>query len=197
MGVRHKNMKTLSILFALLVFGSVYASDYEVVGADALAKIPPGGLLAVKRNGHPAVLILRSSNAELLSLEEENPALADPSTEKVSKKFERLFPIEVQASYISTAHRSINPEFFVFVPIGPNGPGCILNVYPPGLVPEEDNLRNIIARLDWKGGFVDSCDGTAYDLSGRLFGSGDGLNLEIPVHRYDEAGNLTIGGRGA
>jgi len=140
-----------------------------------ISKLKSGELLVAKWRRMP-VWILRRTPQMLAELEQLEPRLKDPYSERETQ----------QPDYAKNAYRSIRPEYLVVVGICTHL-GCSPNFRPEHAIKEIGNW--------WKGGFFCPCHTSEYDLAGRVFKgrSPAPLNLPVPPHRYLSDKLLLIG----
>lgn len=141
-----------------------------------VSKLQPGEKAVVEWRGKP-VWVMRRTPEQLASLEQVEPQLADPSSERKS------YPIP---EYAKNRHRSIKPEYLVAIGICTHlgcSPGDKFATGPQPSLPD-----------DWHGGFLCACHGSTFDLAGRVFKNKPAPdNLEIPPHYYLSDTVLLIG----
>ncbi|MDR9432316.1 MAG: ubiquinol-cytochrome c reductase iron-sulfur subunit [Spiribacter sp.] len=134
--------------------------------------LEPGQKINLTWRGQP-VWVIRRSEAALESLAAVEDELSDPQSNVASQ----------QPDYTQNAHRSIDPEFLVIVPICTHL-GCI-----PSYMPQAGSLD-----ADWQGGFFCPCHGSKFDLAGRVYsGVPAPTNLQVPPHHVADGGRLVIG----
>ncbi len=141
-----------------------------------ISDIAPGEKRVVEWRGRP-VWIFHRTPEQLASLEEIEPRLADPNSQR------RAYPTP---PYAQNRHRSIKPEFLIAIGI------CLhLGCSPvarltPGAQPSLPN--------DWPGGFLCPCHGSTFDVAGRVFRNQPAPdNLEIPPHYFVSDTVVVIG----
>jgi len=141
-----------------------------------ISTIAPGEKRIVEWRGKP-VWIFRRTPEQLATLEQDEPQLADPNSNRTA--------IPTPA-YAKNRHRSIKPEYFVAVGICTHlgcSPGDKLTPGPQPSLPD-----------DWKGGFLCACHGSTFDVAGRVFQNKPAPdNLEIPPHYYASDTMLVVG----
>ena len=138
----------------------------KAAGAPAeadISKLAPGEMMTVEWRGQP-VWILRRTEAMLATLEEVEPQLADPTSEK-----------SVQPPYAKNRHRSIKPEYLVVIGICTHL-GCIP-----------------IAHEGTYDGFFCPCHGSQYDTAGRIRKGPAPENLPIPPYAFISDTKIRIG----
>ena len=113
------------------------------------------------------LIIARRTQLQERSLETAEPAtLSDPASIKSS-----------QPGFEKNTLRSSTPGWFVTLGLGA-GTGCAVEIIDEGATGNR--------------GFLDPCDGSRYDLAGRvLAGQATKKNTTIPVWRYDN-GNIIV-----
>lgn len=123
------------------------------------------------------LIIIRRNTALLESLHELDSRLQDPYSRSSN-----------QPSGLSTPERALLPEFFIAFDRGTDM-GCPLSWIPRG-----DRTAPL---QPWPGGFRDSCRGSWYDASGRVFRNQEAKrNLDIPKYRLIGEDLLEVGGSG-
>jgi ubiquinol-cytochrome c reductase iron-sulfur subunit len=149
----------------------------RAAGAPAeadVSKLAPGEMMTVEWRGQP-VWILRRNEAMLATLEEVEPLLADPNSEK-----------SIQPPYAKNRHRSIKPEYLVVVGICTHL-GC--SPTPKFAKGEASGISK-----DWLGGYLCPCHGSQFDLAARVFKSQPApTNLTVPPHQYLTDTKILIG----
>ncbi|RZU97896.1 ubiquinol-cytochrome c reductase iron-sulfur subunit [Spiribacter vilamensis] len=134
--------------------------------------LQPGQKVNLTWRGQP-VWVIRRSEAALDALAANSDRLSDPSSAVASQ----------QPAYAQNEHRSINPEFFVVVPICTHL-GCI-----PSFMPQAGSLDT-----NWPGGFFCPCHGSRFDNAGRVYaGVPAPTNLQVPPHRVVDNGTIVVG----
>ncbi len=141
------------------------------VEVDA-STLQPGQKVNITWRGQP-VWVIRRSEAAIEALPSVNDELRDPDSAVASQ----------QPAYAQNAHRSIDPEFLVLVPICTHL-GCI-----PSYMPQAGSLD-----ADWQGGFFCPCHGSKFDMAGRVYaGVPAPTNLVVPPHRIADNGMIVVG----
>lgn len=133
-----------------------------------LSRLAQGDILRLDGASGP-VWVLRRSREDLRELEALGPHLRDPDSEQ-SRQF----------SAARTPWRSLDPEFFVFVPRETRR-GC--------------QVREAVATARWPAGFDEACEGARFDRAGRIFhdsGHPEQGNLTVPPHHYPAPGRLQL-----
>ncbi|MBI5780566.1 MAG: ubiquinol-cytochrome c reductase iron-sulfur subunit [Rhodocyclales bacterium] len=149
----------------------------KAAGAPAeadISKLAPGEMMTVEWRGQP-VWILRRTEAMLATLEEVEPQLADPTSEK-----------SVQPPYAKNRHRSIKPEYLVVI-------GICTHL---GCSPTAKFAKGEASGIgkDWLGGYLCPCHGSLFDLAARVFKSQPApTNLTVPPHQYLTDTKILIG----
>ena len=134
--------------------------------------LQPGQKVNLTWRGQP-VWVIRRSEAALGALAANSGKLSDPTSTVASQ----------QPTYAQNEHRSINPEFFVVVPICTHL-GCI-----PSFMPQPGSLD-----ANWAGGFFCPCHGSRFDNAGRVYaGVPAPTNLQVPPHRVADNGTIVVG----
>jgi ubiquinol-cytochrome c reductase iron-sulfur subunit len=141
-----------------------------------ISALKPGEKITVEWRGKP-VWILKRTPAQLESLAQTEPQLADPKSDR------KAYPTP---EYAKNQHRSIKPEVFVGVGICTHlgcSPGDKFQTGPQPSLPD-----------DWHGGFLCACHGSTFDVAGRVFKNKPAPdNLEVPPHMYLSDTRLIIG----
>ncbi len=133
-----------------------------------LSSLAEGEILRLVGPSGP-VWIQRRSTEDLRELEASGARLRDPDSEHSR-----------QPGAARTPWRSLEPEFFVFVPRETRR-GC--------------QVREAVATARWPRGFDEACEGGRYDRAGRIFsdsGHPEQENLTVPPHRYPAPGQLQL-----
>ncbi len=134
--------------------------------------LKPGQKMDISWRGQP-VWVIRRSESAIERLAEVEDRLSDPASAVASQ----------QPAYAQNAHRSIDPEFLVLIPICTHL-GCI-----PSYMPQPGSLD-----ADWQGGFFCPCHGSKFDMAGRVYaGVPAPTNLQVPPHRIADNGVLVVG----
>jgi ubiquinol-cytochrome c reductase iron-sulfur subunit len=134
--------------------------------------LEPGQKMDISWRGQP-VWVIRRSETAVDRLAEVEDRLSDPGSAVGSQ----------QPAYAQNAHRSIDPEFLVLIPICTHL-GCI-----PSYMPQPGSLD-----ADWQGGFFCPCHGSKFDMAGRVYaGVPAPTNLQVPPHRIADNGVLVVG----
>jgi len=132
----------------------------------------PGQKVNVTWRGQPVWVIPRSESA-IDSLAGHDDVLSDPDSAVASQ----------QPAYAQNMYRSVEPEFFVVVPICTHL-GCI-----PSFMPQPGSLDT-----NWPGGFFCPCHGSKFDNAGRVYaGVPAPTNLEVPPYRLADDGVIVVG----
>ncbi len=140
-----------------------------------LGKIGPGQQVLVRWRERPIFVVNRTEKM-LQAL--QNPALlaelADPQSRQPQ-----------QPPYAANWHRSIKPEFGIFV-------GICTHL---GCIPLFEPLPNATQpAANWLGGYFCPCHGSKYDLAGRVFaGVPAPYNLPVPPHHFVNDTTVRIG----
>ncbi|MGX9393170.1 ubiquinol-cytochrome c reductase iron-sulfur subunit [Nitrobacteraceae bacterium UC4449_H16] len=140
-----------------------------------LSKVQPGQQVVVRWRGRPVFVINRSPTA-LKTLQDEKllSQLADAGSEQLQ-----------QADYAKNWHRSIKPEYGVYVGICTHL-GCIPMYYP--------DPSASVPTSDWPGGYFCPCHGSKYDLAARVFrGVPAPYNLPVPPYHFPSDNVVRIG----
>jgi len=119
------------------------------------------------------VWVIRRSESAIDSLAGHDDVLSDPDSAVASQ----------QPAYAQNMYRSVEPEFFVVVPICTHL-GCI-----PSFMPQPGSLDT-----NWPGGFFCPCHGSKFDNAGRVYaGVPAPTNLEVPPYRLADDGVIVVG----
>ncbi|AUB78860.1 ubiquinol-cytochrome c reductase iron-sulfur subunit [Spiribacter aquaticus] len=141
------------------------------VEVDA-STMQPGQKVNVTWRGQP-VWVIRRSETAIDSLAGHDDVLSDPDSAVASQ----------QPAYAQNMYRSVEPEFFVVVPICTHL-GCI-----PSFMPQPGSLDT-----NWPGGFFCPCHGSKFDNAGRVYaGVPAPTNLEVPPYRIADNGVIVVG----
>lgn len=141
-----------------------------------ISDIAPGEKRVVEWRGRP-VWIFHRTPEQLASLEEIEPRLADPNSQR------RAYPTP---PYAQNRHRSIKPEFLIAIGICSHLGCSPVSRLTPGAQPSLPN--------DWPGGFLCPCHGSTFDVAGRVFRNQPAPdNLEIPPHYFVSDTVVVIG----
>lgn len=173
------------LMFSVLILGMLWIG-FSFVGTNEglnrvvvskvvdLASYQEGGVDIIEWEGRP-VLVLRRSNEMIEVLRAGNDSMLRDPHSTDSK----------QPKWAESEWRSRDPEWFVAIANGTDF-GC-----PVAYLPESDET---FSGEVWRGGFKDTCRGSRYDLSGRVYQSQSAeSNLEVPSYRI-EKGVLHLGG---
>lgn len=161
----------LTIPFLLSVLPSRDTSSGHASPWDAhhdLGGLAVGELLRLDGPGGP-VWVLRRSPEQAQALVLPPAPLRDPDSEHSR-----------QPAAARTAWRSLDPEFFVFV---------------PRETLRQCQVRSAVATARWPAGFDEACERARFDLAGRIFhdsGHPGQHNLTVPPHRYPAPGRLQL-----
>lgn len=138
-----------------------------------ISKLLPGMKVTIEWRKRP-VFIVRRTPEMLESLEEVQPLLVDPESEK-----------NQQPEYAKNPARSIRPEYLVMVGVCTHL-GCS-PTFRPDVAPQD-------LGVDWRGGFFCPCHGSKFDLAGRVYkGVPAPTNMVIPPYRYVSDTVIRIG----
>jgi ubiquinol-cytochrome c reductase iron-sulfur subunit len=141
-----------------------------------ISDIAPGEKRIVEWRGRP-IWIFHRTPEQLASLEEIEPRLADPNSQR------RAYPTP---PYAQNRHRSIKPEFLIAIGICSHLGCSPVSRLTPGAQPSLPN--------DWPGGFLCPCHGSTFDVAGRVFRNQPAPdNLEIPPHYFVSDTVVVIG----
>jgi ubiquinol-cytochrome c reductase iron-sulfur subunit len=168
--------------FAAVPFVSSFAPSERARAAGAPVEVDIGGLkpgekLTVEWRGKP-VWIVRRTPEQLALLPKNDPALADPKSERK--------PSELTPPYARNEGRSIKPEFLVVVGICTHLGCSPSDKFQPG---PQASLPDT-----WSGGFLCPCHGSTFDMAGRVYKNKPAPdNLEVPPYMYLSDTRLLIG----
>lgn len=139
-----------------------------------IGDLAPGAMKIVEWRGKP-VWIVRRTPEMIAALSLRDTSLVDPGSAR-----------EQQPPYAKNPTRSIRPDIFIAVGV------CTHLGCSPTAVPAE--AANPSVGADWKGGYFCPCHGSTFDGAGRVFKNKPApTNLEIPPHRFVDAGRIVIG----
>lgn len=140
-----------------------------------LSKMQPGQQVVAHWRGRPIFVINRPAAAQkMLQNTKLTSRLADAESDELQ-----------QPAYAKNWHRSVKPEYGVYVGICTHL-GCI-PMYYPNPSPSEPTS-------DWLGGYFCPCHGSKYDLAGRVFhGVPAPYNLPVPPYRFTSDTAIRIG----
>ena len=165
-------------IFAVIPFLSTMSPSEKAKSAGApieidVSGLKPGAFKVVEWRGKPVWVVRRT--AEMINnTQEDNDILTDP------KSLE-----EHQPKYTQNKFRSLNPEYLVLLGVCTHL-GCS-PLYKP-------NSKTAELGLDWKGGFFCPCDGSKFDLSGRVHrGMPAPYNLEVPPYYFVSESRIIVG----
>jgi ubiquinol-cytochrome c reductase iron-sulfur subunit len=140
-----------------------------------LTTIQPGQQVLVRWRGRPIFVVNRTPKI-LASLRSAQllDRLADPKSKQLQ-----------QPPYAENWHRSIKPEYGIFVGICTHL-GCIPQFLP---------LPNPTTPVEnWLGGYFCACHGSKYDLAGRVFKNVPApYNLPVPPYHFVGERKIRIG----
>lgn len=172
-----KMMLGLGVFGVLYVFASAFFSTSTDESVFETMRVPigrqaPATVEFYNWNGRP-VLVMHRSAEQIASLEDES-GLKDPTSRRSN-----------QPEFAENSHRSRQPQWFVAIAAGTDL-NCALSFLPPE--------RAEFHGRPWPGGFLDTCRGARYDLSGRVFKDQHARkNLPIPPYAID-GDYLVLGG---
>lgn len=139
-----------------------------------VSDLAPGQMKTVEWRGKP-VWLLRRTAEMLAALQGHDAALADPQSLR-----------SLQPEGARNATRSLQPDLFVAVGICTHL-GCSPTAVAAG-------SAHPAVGADWPGGFFCPCHGSTFDGAGRVYRNKPApTNLDVPPHRYLDAGRLLIG----
>ncbi len=126
-----------------------------------VSDLQAGEVRFMEWQGKPLIVAYRTTELETILANVADSKYRDPYSES-----------SWQPEFAKNALRSSTPNWFVAIGLG-TGLGCALTYQPPS-----DREFN---GGEWPGGFVDACDASRYDLSGRVFaGQSAAKNIAIP-----------------
>lgn len=166
----------VGVAYTAVPFLAYWNPSARTRAAGAPVEVDVGALESGQRmtlewRGQPVWVVRRSEEA-VQALETLNDRLADPKSQ-----------VDQQPAYAQNVYRSIEPEYFVVVPICTHL-GCI-----PSFRPEPGSVGP-----DWKGGFFCPCHGSRFDLAGRVYsGVPAPTNLQVPPYRMAGDSRIVIG----
>ena len=140
-----------------------------------LTDVQPGQQVLVRWRERP-VFVMNRTPMLLANLQKPQllDRLADPKSESLQ-----------QPPYAKNWHRSIKPEYGVFVGICTHL-GCIPQYLP---VPNPTTPAE-----NWLGGYFCACHGSKYDLAGRVFKNVPApYNLPVPPYHFVSESRIRIG----
>ncbi len=140
-----------------------------------LSKVQLGQQVVVRWRGRP-VFVTNRPQAALKMLQDAKltSRLADVDSDELQ-----------QPDYAKNWHRSIKPEYGVYVGICTHL-GCIPMYYP--------DPSATAPTSDWLGGYFCPCHGSKYDLAARVFhGVPAPYNLPVPPYHFPHDGVIRIG----
>ncbi len=141
-----------------------------------ISSLRPSEKMTILWRGQP-VWILHRTPAMLESLNETQPLVADPDSQRTA------FPTPVWAQ---TQWRSIKKDYLVVVGICTHLGCSPVDRFTPGPQPSLPS--------DWDGGFLCPCHGSMFDLAGRVFKNMPAPdNLVVPPYMYVTDAKLRIG----
>jgi ubiquinol-cytochrome c reductase iron-sulfur subunit len=152
------------------------ASDTLAAGAPIdidISHVAPGQQITVVWRSRPVNIVHRTPDMlKLLQQPKDINLLSDPHSNAPQ-----------QPPYAQNWHRSIKPEFLVFVGICTHL-GCI-----PEFQPKPNSVQP-----GWIGGYFCPCHGSKYDLSARVFsGVPAPYNMPVPPYHFVNDKSVRIG----
>ena len=141
-----------------------------------ISGLAPGEKLTVEWRGKP-VWVVRRTPEQLAELDDLDPLLADPDSERTNLP---------NPPYAKNEYRSIKPEYFVAIGICPHLGCSPSDKFATGAQPSlPDN---------WAGGFFCPCHGSTFDMAGRVFKNKPSPdNLQVPPYMFLSDTTLLIG----
>ncbi len=164
-------------LYALLDQMSPDASTLAAGGPHDIdvSKLQPGQQVVMRWRDRPVFIVSRTPEI-LRTL--QDPRLTQQLADPQSQQYQ-------QPPYAENWHRSLKPEYGVFVGICTHL-GCI-----PAFDPQPDPAY---PAPNWLGGYFCPCHGSKYDLAGRVFRNVPApYNLPVPPHTFLNNATLRIG----
>ena len=141
-----------------------------------ISALKPGEKITVEWRGKP-VWVVRRTPEQLEALKALSAEMADPESVRTA------YPTP---EYARNTPRSIKPEYLVVIGICTHlgcSPSDKFQAGPQPSLPD-----------DWKGGFLCPCQGSTFDLAGRVFKNKPAPdNLEVPPHMYLSDTSILIG----
>lgn len=166
------------LMFGVLILAMLWIG-FSSVGSDVssnkvvkskvvdMANFQEGVAETMEWEGRPVLVLKRSR--EMLDVLQAGDDLSLKDAHSRDSK---------QPQWAESVFRSREPAWFVVIASGTDF-GC-----PVEYLPSTD--ENFAGQL-WRGGFRDTCRGSRYDLSGRVYNSQDAQsNLEIPIYRIEK-----------
>jgi ubiquinol-cytochrome c reductase iron-sulfur subunit len=152
------------------------AADTIAAGAPVdvdISHVAPGQQITVMWRSRPVHILNRTPDMlKLLQDQKDVTLLSDPNSQEPQ-----------QPPYAENWHRSIKPEFLVFVGICTHL-GCL-----PEFQPQPNSVQP-----GWIGGYFCPCHGSKYDLSARVYsGVPAPYNMPVPPYRFISNTTLRIG----
>jgi len=161
-------------------------------------------LIVIAWNKTPVFIFHRTKKEiEFVVSRASEKHLADPDSLAEPWRMQLImaeqYPLDFSSEAARSPLRSKKDEYGVFIASSPLS-GCI-----PVFFSEEARTNNYYMKdkeeaaitkweKGWMSGFYDPCKEDYFDIAGRMYkGTNYGTNLSIPMHRYDEKGNLIIG----
>ena len=168
--VAAKLMLAMAFFSIVYVFLSAFLSGDRNAGSMpafrvAIDTIAPGQTRQLTWQGRP-VLIHRRTSEEIASLSISDDRLVDPQSASSE-----------QPEWVDGPSRSRQDEWFVAIAVGTDF-SC-----PIEFVPASDEL---FQGAPWPGGYADSCRGSRYDQSGRVYADQYAdENLMVPAYAIE------------
>jgi ubiquinol-cytochrome c reductase iron-sulfur subunit len=140
-----------------------------------LSKVPSGQQVVVQWRNRPIFVVNRTP--KILQVLQD-PTMLDQLSDPQSQQFQ-------QPPYAANWHRSLKPEYGVFV-------GICTHL---GCIPSFDPLPNPTdPAANWLGGYFCACHGSKYDLAGRVFRNVPApYNLPVPPYHFVSDTTIRIG----
>ncbi len=158
------------VVFTPLFKNEKAVNTKAVVSVFDVSEMKAGEVDIIEWFSKPLIIAHRTQAAESQLQAAGENEIYDPDSKKSS-----------QPEFAANALRSSTPGWFVSLGLG-SGSGCALQYQSPAGA----NARQ------WSGGFVDPCDGSRYDLAGRvLVDQSARKNTTIPVWRL-ESGRIYV-----
>lgn len=171
-------MLWVSVLIGAWVFLTPLFKNKAPVNAKVVettfdvSDMNPGEVELVEWFSKPLIIARRDPSQEQALIVAKAATLRDPDSKNSS-----------QPAGLENSLRSTTPGWFVSLGLG-TGSGCVVE-YLPDLNPETGNA-------DSSGGFIDRCDGSRYDLAGRVLAKQSSRkNTRIPLWRF-QSGKIIV-----
>ena len=182
------------VIITLFIWGNALASGKVPESITVTLNDLGAGKFKRVKWGDLEILVVRRSASQLKNLDSEVSQLADPiSEERIPLESIICKECVSKESFVRTNHRSINPEFFAAINMGPYS-GCHIIPFLKEGEHYWSNGNKVGLGNRWKGGFYDSCRNLKYDLSGRIYKNEKSQeNLFIPAYQVNQENELVLG----